>query len=81
MGPSAAHSCSFYLLSPLLVHCSSHIPPTSELHREWLAYQEKLRTAIECFQVTLYIYHYTILVDINLYVSVYGTYYVAVYKG
>jgi E3 ubiquitin-protein ligase TTC3 len=29
----------------------SHLPPASDLHREWLAYQEKLRTALECFQM------------------------------
>ena len=44
-----AMSFSFISLSAL---CSSHIPPNSDLHREWLAYQEKLRTAIECFQVS-----------------------------
>lgn len=39
-------------MSPPTVLCSNHLPQNSALQREWLAYQEKLKTALECFKVS-----------------------------
>ena len=31
---------------------SVQVPPGSDYHREWMAYRDKLKTALDCFQVS-----------------------------
>ena len=31
---------------------SVQVPPGSDYHREWMAYRDKLKTALDCFQAS-----------------------------